>query len=582
MRTSRLLLTTAALAGAWLFSLPTTSTGYTLAGFSLNTNVRDFRVRNTWPANANTNFTPDMNFPGAVGPVLACWKAATEWASWPHNGSGLGDPTQPPFPDSLGSGEANFDFVWAGTATTEGVLADRIISHSLVPLPTPGVPAIIEGPGPGPSSAGWRIRFSPEFLWHDGVGNMPPFDPRLDIQGLATIELGLALGLGLVNPPTPPTNPIQTMYGTIQSGPPTVDRRSIQSDDKTGLQLIYGFRSPVKPKILGLQPVGAISAQLPMVVNGQNFAATGNEVWFNPGGAGFTTPPTNPPPGAALVKVTGLASAAGGTQITVVPPCNVVDGDLFVKVGASTDGSTLSNGFPVHFMSGGNGAPCAQCIGTIAPTTVPILSVPMTEVTVVAPAGAATMGCVPGGPACVSPAQYSTLTSIDVGGVTLNTGEFVVDNDIQVHFPLPLFSTLGSKAVTISTAGGPSCPTTFSVVAVTAPELDTGPPIQLVGQTFTCRMATPLGFIHMIAWSSSNLPSELPGIISLGIGNGFTDIHSFSAPLPNAAGVSEFSATIPPAPPGATVYFQGVAFLASNPFGMVPFPTTPVRPVTVQ
>jgi hypothetical protein len=206
----------------------------------------------------------------------------------------------------------------------------------------------------------------------------------------------------------------------------------------------------------------------------------------------------------------------------------------------------------------------------------------MTEVTVGAPPGAATMACVPGGPACVSPAQYSTLTSIDVGGVTLDTSGFVVDNDIQVHFTLPLFSTLGSKAVTISTAGGPSCPSTFSVTAVTAPELDTGPPIQLVGQTFTCRMATPLGNIHVIAWSTSNLPSVLPGIINLGIGNNFTDIHSFPAPLPNAAGVSEFSATIPPAPPGATVYFQGVSFNASNPFGTVPFPTTPVRPVTVQ
>ncbi|MGH7151262.1 MAG: hypothetical protein ACREIU_11205, partial [Planctomycetota bacterium] len=548
MRTSRLLLATAALAGAWLLSIPTTSTGYTLAGFSLNTNVRDFRVRNTWPPDANTNFTQDpVNFPGAVGPVLACWKAATEWASWPHNGAGLGDPTQPPFPDSLGSGEANFDFVWAGTATTEGGLGDRIISYSPTPLIPPGVPAIIEGPGGGPNATGWRIRFSPEFLWHDGVGNMTPFDPRFDIQGLATIELGLALGLGLVNPPTLPTNPIQTMFGAVQSGPPSVDRRSIQSDDRTGLQVIYGLRAVTKPRILGVQPVGAIAAQFPMVIQGQNFGATGNEVWFNPGGAQASGTGL----GAAIVKVPDLASSSGGTQIIVVPPCNVVDGDIFVKVNLttppSTEGNTLSNAFAVHFTSGGNGAACAQCIGSIVPASVPVLSVPMTEMTVVAPPGDATMGCVPGAPNCVSPSQYSTLTSIDVGGVTLGTGEFVVDNDNQVRFGLPLFTTLGTKSIAISTAGGPSCPSTFTVNAVTAHELDTGPPIQLVGQTFTCRMATPLGFFHVIAWSSSNLPSEIPGVISLGIANNFTDLHSFPGPAPNAAGVSQFSAIIPPA-----------------------------------
>ena len=78
MRIPRFLLPSLALAAAWSLSFPTTSTGFTLLGFQLDTVHRDCRVFNSWPANANTNFTPDVNFPGAVGPPLACWKAATE------------------------------------------------------------------------------------------------------------------------------------------------------------------------------------------------------------------------------------------------------------------------------------------------------------------------------------------------------------------------------------------------------------------------------------------------------------------------------------------------------------------------
>ncbi|HET6202706.1 MAG TPA: hypothetical protein VFI25_07875 [Planctomycetota bacterium] len=582
MRTSRIFLPAAALAGAWLLSFPTASTGFVIAGFNLNTNVRDFRVFNSWPLNANTNNTQDLaNFPGAVGPVLACWKAGSEWASWPHGLSGLGDPTQPPFPDSLGSGDANFDFVWAGQANTSGGFLDRIISHSPVSLGA-GVLAITTGAGgnPPPGATGWQSQFSPDFLWYDGVGNMPALDPRFDIQGVATIQLGLALGLGLPAAGVPPTVPTQTMFGTLAPGPPSVARRSIEADDKAGLQTIYGIKSPTKPKILGLAPA-SISAQQPLVIFGQNFGATGNEVWFNPGGVQATPPPPTNTVGAALVKVTGLASTGGGTQIVVVPPCNVVDGDLFVKVGALTTGDTLSNGFPIHFSSGGNGAPCLQCIGSIAPASVPVLSLPMTEVVVAAPAGAAQMTCLPGSPACVSPSQYSTVVSVDVGGVTLGPGQFVVDNDSQLRFPLPLFSTLGGKTVTISTSGGPSCASTFTVDAVATPELDTGPPLQLPGQTFTARIAGPLGFNHILVFSTSNVPSVISGVISLGLGNNFADVHSVPTPAPNAAGISEISATIPSNASGVTVFFQGVLYNASNPLGSLPLPATPVRPVSV-
>ena len=101
--------------------------GYFLLGFGLPIGQRDFRVFNNFTShNANGNQTPDANFPGYQGALMAVWKGCVEWQSRLH-GNGGGDPHQP---GGIGSGGANFDPSFQGDAIEIGGLNDN--THSQI------------------------------------------------------------------------------------------------------------------------------------------------------------------------------------------------------------------------------------------------------------------------------------------------------------------------------------------------------------------------------------------------------------------------------------------------------------------
>lgn len=289
--------------------------GYTFLGGSLDLTQRDVRVFNNFSgALANDNTTPDPSFPGAVGAPLAIWKAAVEWGSEPH-GDGQGDPTQP---GTLGSGGANFDFVWQGLATSVGGLDDNIVSE--IPGTSIGILAFTETP----IQDGWRMRFyGGAGLWEDGPNPPAPIQFHEDIQGVATHELGHALGLnhsGISG---------VTMF---PSGSGTnAEKRTIEADDIAGCQALYGVKSASKPHVSTYSLAGNS-----VTIVGAHFAATNNEVWFVDGSATADGTP---------LKVTNLAASVGGTQITLAIPPLALAGDVFVHV-PGTSGDTLSNAFP--------------------------------------------------------------------------------------------------------------------------------------------------------------------------------------------------------------------------------------------
>lgn len=306
----------------WLVR-PPASNAFGVTGDSLDVFHRTVRVfDNFGDPQANSNTKLDPAFPGYTGAELAIWKAAVEWSSERH-GSGGGDPHQP---YDLGSGGANFDFVWLGLATSVGSVDDNTCSE--IAGPGGGVIAFCETP----TSDGWRIRFYSDQTWFDDPAKTQ-FQSERDLQGVATHELGHALGLAHSSVPA------ATMFASVPGGGLTW--RSIESDDAAGAQSIYGVRSSSKPSIATYD----FPAPGTLRIRGSGFAPSGNEVWFTPTAAGQSTP----------VVVSGLVSSAGGTEIVLALPAGVGGGDVLVKLpGAAHDSLSTPSPFDLA------GPPCEQ------------------------------------------------------------------------------------------------------------------------------------------------------------------------------------------------------------------------------
>jgi hypothetical protein len=340
MKIQRLILPAAVLGAAAMTFVPfEQSEAYSTLGFSLGLGQRDFRIFNNFTdPGANNNTTPDANFPGYQGATMALWKATVEWQSELH-GDGQGDPSQP---GNIGSGGANYDPSFQGTATSPGGINDNI--HSELAGGSGGVLAFTESPGPD----GWRIRYYSNWTWEDGPAGIT-FN-AFDIQGVGCHEYGHALGLGHT------TVGGSTMYPSIGSG--DISTRSIGSDDINGVRAVYGVASASKPSI---DAVCVSGNQL--TITGVNFSSSNNEVWFTQAGAGGTGNP---------VKVTSVNS--NGTDITVTIPAGTGPGDVLVRNNGGSH-ANLSNAWPSNLQDsggpcGGGGCPDPTTYCVAAPNSV--------------------------------------------------------------------------------------------------------------------------------------------------------------------------------------------------------------------
>jgi hypothetical protein len=308
----RLLLPGLALAGGAALSLTAPdAAGYTLLGFSLDLDQRDFRVHNNFSdPSANNNEDLDECFPGYRGAIMAIWKAHVEWQSSVH-GTGDGDPTQP---GGIGSGGANFDPSFQGEAPGPGGIDDNI--HSELSGCAGGLYAFTEQP----DSGGWRARYYGCVAWADGPGGQ--LDPNeIDLQGVACHQAGHAAGLGHS------TDHDASMYAVVTGT--GVSLRSIETDDASGIKAIYGSAGANKPRIDQVVVVGDT-----LTVHGDHFSPSDNQIWFTRGGPGGDGYP---------VKATGLAS--NGTELSCIIPPEAGQGDLLVRRGATAH-QDLSAAFP--------------------------------------------------------------------------------------------------------------------------------------------------------------------------------------------------------------------------------------------
>ena len=286
---------------------------YNLLGHNLPTTERDFRVYNNFTdSSANDNTSPDSDFGGTQGAVLALWKGVAEWGSETMGSS------------SWGQGDANFDSIFTGEASSGGSHTANIISeedtydNSVLAYCTP-------------SYTGWMIHFiARPWVWHDGPGDTNSGGNRMDLQGICCHEYGHSVGLDHSQYSS------ATMYYAVSGA--SNSQRTLHSDDINGVKAKYGAADPSKPRITSVSGTFEVGGSIS--VYGSNFTTNGNDVWFTSDGG-------NGEP----AKVTDVSSSAGGTRIDVTIPTGAYSGAIMVQKDA-TGHSSLSNAYPVEIEGG--------------------------------------------------------------------------------------------------------------------------------------------------------------------------------------------------------------------------------------
>ena len=469
MKFRNLLLPSIVAGAALLLAAPPESPAFALLGYKLGTQQSDFRIFNNFldpAANNNTSQTPQ--FPGWDGAELAIWKGCVEWSSDPH-GDGGGDPHQA----ELGSGKSNFDAMFTGAATTVGAIGDNV--HSALNQSNAGVLAFTQG-----TPNGWRIRYYENWVWRDGPGTG---DGYPDLQAVACHEYGHALGMDHSS------SGGATMFPTGGG----VGSRSINSDDIAGIQALYGNRdnSGTKPRILSAVHTGGV---IHLVC--ENLTPELNQVWF-------TRAAPNPGAGSGdPVKVTGVSSTNGGTELQVVIPAGAGPGDVIVKVQKQGQAGT-SAPFPFDPLA----APVPfPTISTLSANTVEALT----------PSGGESVS--------VFGTDLSTVFEVSIDDHVLDDGasfggSFTVVNDTRIDFVMPLAANAGLVDLALTSPLG-SAIAQIEIVAPSTPTLSIEQPDVVSSIGLDIAVSAQAGDAIFLLFSPLVGATTIPGILDWEIGNG--------------------------------------------------------------
>lgn len=175
--------------------------------------------------------------------------------------------------------------------------------------------------------------------------------------------------------------------------------------------------------------------------------------------------------------------------------------------------------------------------------------------------------------------NFSTVTFVSVDGVTLDASRYTIVDDSTMEIEWNVVSKLGAVNVRVANSAGIGS-TNVNVVSPSGALIEmqpSNPFFWLQGsQQLDVYMSGNVGDAIYLTMSTSNVPTDVHGLITMDIGNNFLDLvqlglHRIQQPVgwkkfAIGAGQASFGW-------GTTVYFQGAIF----PAGGWTFPLTPTN-----
>lgn len=211
---------------------------------------------------------------------------------------------------------------------------------------------------------------------------------------------------------------------------------------------------------------------------------------------------------------------------------------------------------------GGGGDPQPPVIDTVTPASLSAVEVD-------------------GGVLTLIGSNFTGTTDVKINGVSLEVfpPEFTIVDDNTLTVQVGPQTSLGSQDISVTNAQG-TTDSTFAIGANITPALElinSDPGFLLTAIPAEILIGSLPNDTIFLQASGSNLPSVLPGIVSLGIGNNFLDLIDLGIYTVNPiTGYAEVSISLPNDLPTGTQFFVQAGVLSSL------FPTLPVDVTNIQ
>jgi subtilisin family serine protease len=158
---------------------------------------------------------------------------------------------------------------------------------------------------------------------------------------------------------------------------------------------------------------------------------------------------------------------------------------------------------------------------------------------------------------------FDRIDRVDLGSSVVTS--FTSVSAAQLQFDLPFPAEIGAAVpVSVSNSAGTS-QTLFLQIGGTHPAQVSGSPIGVRTAPFVIGIGSDALWSTIMIASPDNVPSSIPGLLSLDIANNFASMFVVGSATMDALGRGQMGFTFPLGVPLGTYYFQAIAFDPASP-----------------